>query len=110
MSKICGMSPTNWELMVVATRWHQQVVVVRMDHQGASTCTWVIFIFGMHSINIRRVFGWGVTRGHLHDNANTLAVNTMPSSTGKLSTETLVQRNTEALVQRRNPPHLLPFA
>ena len=60
-----------------------------MDHQGASTCTWIIFIFGMHSINIRRDSA-GVLL-YLHGNANTLAVTTMPSST-------------DTLVQRRNPP------
>ena len=58
-----------------------------MDHQGASTCTWIIFICGMHSINIRRV-----SAGVLLGVTCMTTVTTMPSSTGKLNTEALVQR------------------
>ena len=51
----------------------------------------------MHSINIRRV-----SAGVLLGVTCMTTVTTMPSSTGKLSTETLVQRNTEALVSDGN--------
>ena len=74
-----------------------------MDHQEASTCTWIIFIFGMHSINIRRVSA-GVLLGvtYMQTHANTLAVTTMPSSTGKLSPETSTEKHRSFSTDRRS--------